>query len=105
MNKIFLSITFLAFTVGLFAADEANYNYKPKDGYVPDEKTAIAIAVAVWSPIYGEEEIQKEKPFKATLKDGVWQVAGSLPDRTPGGVAIAEISKNDARILRVSHGK
>jgi len=55
-------------TAGLsFAADS-----KPKAGFVPDEKTAIAIAVAVWTPIYGEKNIQKEKPFKAVLKDGVW---------------------------------
>jgi hypothetical protein len=26
---------------------------QPKKGYVPDEQTAIAIAVAVWTPIYG----------------------------------------------------
>ncbi len=81
-------------------------NYKPKDGYVPDEQTAIAIAVAVWKPIYGKQKIEKEKPYKAQLKNDVWTVTGSLPKGfDKGGVAEADIAKDDGRILRVIHGK
>jgi hypothetical protein len=80
-------------------------SYKPKDGYVPDEQTAIAIAVAVWIPIYGKEQIESEKPFKATLKDGVWFVTGSLRENMVGGTAIAEISQDSGGILRVIHYK
>ncbi|MCX5849870.1 MAG: NTF2 fold immunity protein [Deltaproteobacteria bacterium] len=90
----------------LYAAEAQKHNYKPASGYVPDEETAIKIAVAVWTPIYGKEKIEKEKPFKATLKDGIWYVNGSLPKEwNVGGVAEAEISKDDGRIIRVSHGK
>ncbi|PYI82567.1 MAG: hypothetical protein DMF09_14115, partial [Verrucomicrobia bacterium] len=42
---------------------------------------------------------------KAISRDGVWTVTGSLPGRMKGGVAIAEISKQDGRILLVSHAK
>ena len=79
-------------------------SYVPKEGFVPNEKTAIRIAEAVLGPIYGEDQITKERPFGATLKEGVWTVAGhlSMPN---GGVAIAEIAKQDGRILRVTHGK
>ncbi len=81
-------------------------NYEPKDGYVPDEETAIAIAVAVWNPIYGKENIDAEKPFHANLKNGIWTVTGSLPKGfDKGGTAIAEISKEDGRILRIIHEK
>ena len=80
-------------------------NYKPKDGYVPDEETAIAVAVAVWNPIYGREKIEGEKPFHARLKNGVWTVTGSLPEGLDGGTAEADISKDDGRILRIIHGK
>ncbi|MEJ0090964.1 MAG: YbbC/YhhH family protein [Limisphaerales bacterium] len=86
-------------------ADESKHNFKPEQGFVPDKKTAIAIAVAVWTPIYGEKQIESEKPFHAVLKSGVWHVEGSLPQNVLGGVAEAEISKDDARILRISHGK
>src|SRR5437764_401937 len=64
------------------------------------------IAVAIWEPIYGEDKIASEKPYQARLDTkGVWVVEGSLPKGWLGGVAIAEIAKDDGRILRVSHGK
>lgn len=77
----------------------------PKEGFVPDEETAIRIAEAVWIPIYGEEQINSEKPFKAVLVDDTWIVTGSLPEGYVGGVAEARISKTDGRILGVIHGE
>jgi hypothetical protein len=77
----------------------------PPAGDVPDAATAIKIAVAVWEPIYGARQIAGEKPYHAALQNGVWTVTGSLPKNTPGGVAIAEIAKNDGRIIRISHSK
>ena len=77
----------------------------PPSGMVPDAETAIAIAVAIWKPIYGAEEIQAQRPFKAKLTKGVWHVEGSLPPGIPGGVAEARISKTDGRVLYVLHGQ
>jgi len=54
------------------------HSYKPKDGFVPNEKTAIRIAEAVLTPIYGEKQIKSEEPFSAKLHDGVWTVEGSI---------------------------
>jgi hypothetical protein len=76
---------------------------QPKKRYVADEQTAIAIAVAVWVPIYGKAQIETEKPYKATLINGVWFVKGSLPEGHEGGTAVAEISQEDGRILKVIH--
>lgn len=107
MKKTFIySVSLLAlFSTVIFAQDERPHNYMPPSGYVPDAQTAIRIAEAVWEPIYGKEKIASERPFRATLKNGVWIVEGSLPSGMTGGVAIAEISKKDAKVLRVSHGK
>jgi hypothetical protein len=88
-----------------FAGGTARHNVKPKGGSVPDAKTAIAIALAVWGPIYGDDQIAKEKPYQARLTKGVWIVEGSLPEGWLGGVALVEIAKDDGRILRVNHGK
>jgi hypothetical protein len=79
--------------------------YRPAAGFVPDEKTAIAIAVAAWIPIYGKKTIDGEKPYKAVLKDGVWTVTGSLPKGWKGGVAEAKIAQGDGRILKIIHGE
>ncbi len=92
-------------TSPLAAAEEPKHNAIPKGGVIPDEATAIKVAVAVWEPIYGAEQIAKEKPYRATLANGIWTVQGSLPKGSVGGVVLAEISKADGRILRLSHGK
>jgi hypothetical protein len=81
------------------------HNYIPKEGYVPNKETAISIAIAVWIPIYGKEQIESEKPYSAKLENGIWFVTGSIPEGWAGGVAEAEISKDDGRIIRISHGR
>jgi hypothetical protein len=46
--------------------------------FVPDKKTAIKIAEAIWLPIYGED-IYSQKPFVAQLiNDKYWEVTGTL---------------------------
>ncbi len=88
-------------------ATPGQHSYRPEQGYVPDATTAIAIAQAVWLPIYGKKTLDNERPFQAVLKDDVWTVKGTFHshDRDArGGVAVAEISRIDARVIRVSHG-
>ena len=104
--RAFLVLTVLMIAVPCFAGESEKHSFIPKDGFVPDEITAIRIAEAVWIPIYGEEQINSEKPFKAILKNGIWTIEGSLREGfTKGGVAVAEITKTDGRIIRVSHAK
>jgi hypothetical protein len=79
--------------------------FRPQRGFVPDERTAIAIAEAVLVPIYGVEQIAHERPFRASLNGKVWEVCGHLPRGSLGGVAVVQISKDDGRILRVYHGE
>ncbi|BCM91138.1 hypothetical protein IAD21_03002 [Abditibacteriota bacterium] len=81
----------------------SKHSVTSSSGLVPDNRTAIKIALAVWENVYGQEAITREDPFKATLSNGVWFVTGTLPKHMLGGVAIAQISKKDARILRISH--
>jgi len=81
------------------------HSFTPKEGFVPNEATAIRIAEAVWEPIYGRDDLQRHLPTRAVLTDGVWTVRGTLPPGVWGGTAVAEIRKKDGCILRVSHGK
>jgi len=104
-KSIFSVIALTLNVVALFANDEEKHNYKPSAGYVPNAATAIKIAVAVWEPIYGVEQIARERPYRVLLKKDVWIVEGSLPEDLNGGIAVAEISKDSGKILRVSHGK
>jgi hypothetical protein len=79
--------------------------YQPADGFVPDSATAIAVAVAVWEPVYGKKNIAEEAPYQATLKDGRWTVTGTLPKGAVGGVATAVIEKMTGRIIKMYHTK
>src|SRR5690242_11174484 len=81
-------------------------SFKPKNGFVPDEKTATAVGRAILSAIYGEKEIAREEPLSASLRGGTWYVKGALPANVAeGGVAEVEISKQTGAVLRVTHGK
>jgi len=86
------------------------HNYSPPAGYVPDAATAIRIAEAIWTPIYGEHQLRSERPFHADLRGAVWYVYGSLPRAKPGwesigGTAEAEIDRRTGKILRITHGE
>lgn len=101
-----ISRLFLATVLFWGAASSSEHSYVPPNGFVPDENTAIRIAEAVLSPIYGEKRVSQERPFTATLKNGVWTVEGHLPSGyNLGGVAEVQISKVDGRVLRVTHSK
>ena len=75
----------------------------PAEGPVPTQAAAISIAVKLWSPIYGADRIAKEKPYQATLKDGVWTVVGSIPRGAVGGAAVLKIRRSDGKVLLLSH--
>jgi len=76
----------------------------PKNGYVPDDKTAIKIAEAIWLPIFGNE-IYNYKPYKAELIGGkIWKVYGTV-HTDKGGSPFAEIQKSDCKIIKVYHEK
>ena len=79
--------------------------FKPEKGYVPDAKTAIAIAVAAWIPIYGKKHIDGEKPYNAELKDGIWRVTGTLEKPKLGAWRRRRYRRKTARILKIVHGK
>lgn len=105
-------IVCMIFSIVSFAFAQS---FKPKEGFVPNQETATKIAEAVLIPVYGKVAIETEKPFTAELKENVWTVYGTLrcPDGKGGtttvgcrgGVAIVEISKLDARVLSMTHGR
>ncbi len=82
---------------------------------VPDEATAISIARPALVKIYGKSRIQQEEPLRAVLEANVWHVYGSLccpdskgvrtcePGRCVGGVAEAQIRRDDGNILKILH--
>ena len=82
---------------------------------VPDSATAASLAEKALAKVYGKKVIESERPFNASLSDGVWHVTGTLyckdekgnvvKDACVGGVAMADIRQSDGRVLRTGHTK
>jgi hypothetical protein len=76
----------------------------PKNGFVPDESTAVKIGEAVAIAQYGEKMISEERPFRARLYGDTWIVKGTLhPQGALGGTAVMKLSKADGRIVFMTH--
>jgi hypothetical protein len=76
----------------------------PRNGFVPDESTAVRIGEAVALAQYGDKVIAAERPFRARLKEDVWTVQGTLhPQGAFGGTAVVKIGKSDGRVLFLTH--
>jgi hypothetical protein len=115
MGMRLLGVVLALVTLALGQNHQSNARRGPASGYVPDATTAVKIAEAVLTPVYGEKRIASERPFHASLNEDVWTVEGTLycPDGTlstttnmcKGGTAVVKLSKTDARILFMMHYK
>lgn len=109
MTRRILAIPlFFTVSIAAYAQSSGDASVRPKDGFVPDAKTAEKIAEAVLIPVYGEEQIGRERPFKAVRHGDVWTVKGTLNCGAPkcvGGAAVVEISKTSGAIISMVHYK
>jgi hypothetical protein len=108
MRKIYVLVLF-SFISGISVSQNMTMSYRPSEGYVSSEKTAKIIAEAVLVPIYGIDEINKQKPFKVVLKGKNWIVEGSTPAdrgiRYLGGHFTIHIARSTGEITHLSHSK
>jgi hypothetical protein len=91
-----------------FSQNAKEASVRPRDGFVPDEKTVVKIGEAVLIPVYGEKQIDSERPLTAKLQGDIWIVTGTLNCGAPlchGGTAVVKISKASGRILFMTHYK
>ncbi len=113
LTAVFTALLIVPHLAG--AQQPAHGSYVPPNGFVPDSTTAVRIAVAVWTPIYGPYDalVLYDQPV-ATLNDGVWTVTRRVPRTDPGPIlmlgdvlltplpvdtAVVKIAKRDGRIL------
>jgi hypothetical protein len=99
-------ITATARAASPYVWTNSKFSYHPENGCVPDAKTAVMIAEAVLTSVYGEKEVAWNKPFTAKLRKGVWSVGGwgNHPGIEGGGLEI-DIAKSDGRISRIYAGQ
>lgn len=109
MKRTFLATLVLTMAVATgFSQTTEEASVRPRNGFVPNAKTAVQIGEAVLIPVYGEKQIGSERPVTAKLQGDVWIVTGTLNCGTPqcdGGTAVVKISKASGQILFMMHYK
>jgi hypothetical protein len=109
MTRLIMTILLLvAATIAAHSVASPDASVRPREGFVPDGKTAEKIAEAVLISVYKEKQIRQEEPFKAARRGDVWIVTGTLNCGAPrclGGTAVVEISKTSGEILSMVHYK
>ncbi len=79
--------------------------YLPKDSLVSTPEIAAQMAETILNGIYGEKNIEKQKPFVVNLENEIWIVKGQMKENSKGGVVYVEIRKSNGEILKITHGK
>ena len=97
-----------SFGLGKDSWKDDSHFYKPQEGFVSNETTAIKIGEAVLTAVYGEKIINSQKPFTADLGNDIWTVLGKAdcPDyRRPCNQLSIGIRQDNGEILSVSRIK
>jgi len=72
---------------------------------VSTEDFAVALCEVYISHIYGKEAAEKQKPYKVTDEHDSWRIQGQMQRRVLGGTFDITISKEDGRIIRLTHSR
>lgn len=83
--------------------------YGNEDGLVSSPAVAYAIANAILTSVFGEEDMSNQRPLDITLVNNkYWCVQGNFKPKTPnttGGSPIIIIKKDDSQIQFLIHDK
>jgi NTF2 fold immunity protein len=71
----------------------------PKEGYVPDEDTAIKIAEVILFRLYGENNITVHRPYNVIEDENIWWVCRTGRAEDVGSLFKIAISKQTAAVL------
>lgn len=78
-------------------------------GEVKTAERAAECAEQVWSEVYGEDAILRQRPYRVQYDkiSGIWCVCGdgAYLQGACGGVAVAYIARDDGELLAIVHGE
>ena len=71
------------------------------------EAIAIAVAEPILFSVYGQENIMRQRPYRAQLSKGCWHLSGTLhkPAATVGGTFYLVIEASNCRVHTLFHTK
>ena len=72
---------------------------------IPDSKTAVEIAESILFPIYGKDNIIKQRPYDVNFTDGYYIINGTFQKSEIGGTFIIIINSKDGKVIKLTHGE
>ena len=93
-------VVFLAAAIGC-----SNENPPPKKEPRLTEAQVLPIAERALKAKMPPEYVDKYKPYRAELRDGIWNVFGTLPGGGVGGTPEAKVRDRDGEVLEVFHSQ
>jgi hypothetical protein len=93
-------VTLLAVAIGC-----NNKNPPPKKESRLTETQVLPIAEKALKGKMAPAYVDKYKPYRAELREGVWNVFGTLPGGGPGGTPEARVRDSDGEVIRVFHSR
>ncbi len=75
------------------------------DTVIKSQITAIKYAETILFDIYGQKNIEKQKPYEIYEIDGYWIIGGILPNGMVGGTFKIIINSKNGQIIKLTHGK
>ena len=80
--------------------------YNKPNGVIPNDSLAVEMAKIVLFPIYGKDNIERQRPYQVTLiNNELWSINGSLPKNALGGTFGIVINKSDGQVKLIFHEK
>ncbi len=75
------------------------------DTIIKSQVTAIKYAETVLFDIYGQKNIEKQKPYEVFNIKGYWIIGGTLPKGMLGGTFLIIINSQNGQVIKLTHGK
>jgi len=75
------------------------------DMVIKSQATAIKYAETILFDIYGQKNIEKQKPYEIFEIDGYWIIEGKLPNGMIGGTFNIIFNSKNGQIIKLTHGK
>lgn len=79
--------------------------YQPPEGIIPDRFVALQVAETILRKIYGEDIINRQKPFHVESVHDYWVIQGQLETGRRGGVATLVLERSNGAVRLLTHGR
>jgi hypothetical protein len=103
-HKPLLTLALVAALLSVPLSAQSTGGYRPQNGFVPNEETALKIATAVLLPVYGDKLILSPGAFRVSLKKDFWTVQGHLNCKAPecaGDTVEVEVARYGGAIVSI----